>query len=40
VRGDKFALALLPRATNNGVSSEVLVYEEIALVKSLAMATP
>jgi hypothetical protein len=36
----RLALALLPKVTNNGVSSVVPVYEEMALVKSVAMATP
>ena len=40
VVGVRFALALLPRAANNGANSVVPVYEEMALVKSVAMATP
>ena len=36
----KFALALLPKVRNSGVSSVVPVYEETALVKSVAIATP
>ena len=36
----RLALLLLPKVTNSGASSVVPVYEEMALVKSVAMATP